>query len=742
MSTQFVQYPQNAGGSGTTGSQTGVPYFLGSLDAATKTPQGGTIGSNAFYQQSADATFPGLVSSANQTFSGTKTFLQTTSVAGIVSSGTVQGSLLLGTNLQVSASITAGDSIVCSNSMQASTGTFTGLTSGAPVKSGASGLLVNGSISLSNQVSGILPSSMVSGSASGVAYVVGALDGAASNNLGATIGSSTFYQQSATASVPGVVSSGNQTFAGVKTFNAPVLLSHGTVTVPSLAFGLETNSGLYYIGTNSYAFSVSGLQAMNFVTSTGNGFANVGMGGSASTSPLFPMSISRTQDGGFLTQALSNLSSVAGSGGRLQALVDNGVNSAEVIATSINTAAPDVYAGGRAVFRSAGNMTGINFLCGATDGTTKFYVGGNGTATEVSATVNSGGFYAKTVVGAPAHRVGSMTMTSSVGGASYGIAWPGAQGAASTVPTNDGSGNLSWAPTLTNPLTTSGDLIVSSGSGIATRFAALGSTGMSLTLNSSSSLGVTWGVPLLQYNFPDTSSAPANFGANDQAVIMMGWASSTLSSNLPDPQYNNGKRVVITNTNVSNSSSGSYSIKALGSATLIVDGKDLGIGGGYTYKTRSESTEWLAVASTNAWYCINRQTETAWQPYVPPNTQGLGSLTATSFVWRRDGPDLLIMGAGYSGTVTASEAQFSLPQNFTTDSGVLSSGDFLVGTFALAGTGVQYPTVIARGGKTFLTFASQNSGTGSLVPANGSTVIGNTTRFSINVRVPISIWSL
>lgn len=57
-----------------------------------------------------------------------------------------------------------------------------------------------------------------SGSQTGVAYVVGPLDGAPANAQGGFIGSFTFYQQSATVTFPGLVSSSAQQFRGVKSF--------------------------------------------------------------------------------------------------------------------------------------------------------------------------------------------------------------------------------------------------------------------------------------------------------------------------------------------------------------------------------------------------------------------------------------------------------------------------------------------------------------------------------------------
>ncbi len=106
MSTVYVQYPQGGGGGGSSGSQTGVPYIVGPLDGAAKNNLGGTIGSFTFYQQTATASAPGLVSSGNQTFAGIKTFSNgiVSSVTGLASlnlpltGGTLTGSVSMSAN--------------------------------------------------------------------------------------------------------------------------------------------------------------------------------------------------------------------------------------------------------------------------------------------------------------------------------------------------------------------------------------------------------------------------------------------------------------------------------------------------------------------------------------------------------------------------------------------------------------------------------------------------------------------
>ena len=58
---------------GPTGS-TGSVSSIGTIDSQTKSANGAALVSGVLYMQSADATYPGLVTTGSQTFAGNKTF--------------------------------------------------------------------------------------------------------------------------------------------------------------------------------------------------------------------------------------------------------------------------------------------------------------------------------------------------------------------------------------------------------------------------------------------------------------------------------------------------------------------------------------------------------------------------------------------------------------------------------------------------------------------------------------------
>ena len=88
--------------------------------------------------------------------------------------------------------------------------------------------------------------------------------------------------------------------------------------------------------------------------------------------------------------------------------------------------------------------------------------------------------------------VGSVTLTSSTGGQVYKTILPGTFGTSGQVLTTAGSGSSQtyWGPGLSSILTTSGDMVISSGSGNAFRL-PVGSGGKTLTV-STSSLVPSW----------------------------------------------------------------------------------------------------------------------------------------------------------------------------------------------------------------------------------------------------------
>ncbi len=362
--SQFIRYPSQTSGGGSSGSQTGVAYSV-QYSSTITSDQGATIGSFTFYTQPATATLPGLVSSNAQTFAGIKTF---------------------------------GSSPVLAS-----------VTASSPLRTGASGDISVGSISLTNEVSGLLPR---------------ANGGTGSDGSSLTVGSVTLTS-----------SSGGQAYA--------------------LALPGSVSSGTTYL-------SLNGLGQTSWVS--------ISSGGAAMTNGR--MALWSVNLAGFQTIAGANAITVGVASNNISGVAALSMDSAQTIAAG-TTAAPayglvDTQLG---IYRSALNVLsvtssgtqtlsvsnrGTTIIVGSltasylavsspvrTDATGAFTVGSI-TSNEVSGTFVQGNI--PTTL-----NIGSITFSQTAGGATYPLTWPSAQGGTNTVPSNNGSGALSWTSVLTNP---------------------------------------------------------------------------------------------------------------------------------------------------------------------------------------------------------------------------------------------------------------------------------------------------
>jgi hypothetical protein len=131
---------------------------------------------------------------------------------------------------------------------------------------------------------------------------------------------------------------------------------------------------------------------------------------------------------------------------------------------------------------------------------------------------------------------------------------------------------------------------------------------------------------------------------------------------------------------------------------------------------------------------------TEWQAYTPTFT-GFGTVSVSSFQYRRVGASLEIRGRLTAGTTAASEARISLPNSLTSVATIATlekagsvdrSSGFAAGYF--------YPTVLIQPSVSYLTFGAQGSGTAALVKRNASDVFLTGEAISLFASVPIATW--
>jgi hypothetical protein len=203
---------------------------IGALDGGIADANGANGPAATLYMQSASQTFPGLVNTSAQSFSGAKTFLAPPTLSGIASSILKTDSLG-----SVTASIAGTDYLVTVTTSNILPGAVTGPKLGVGsvdlAGSAVAGLLPNANIANpSTTVNGVTCTlgSSCSIAAGGSPTSIGTIDSQAKSANGLVTSSTVLFAQTADASFPGMVSTGTQTLAGNKTFNGTVNLN--TVT--------------------------------------------------------------------------------------------------------------------------------------------------------------------------------------------------------------------------------------------------------------------------------------------------------------------------------------------------------------------------------------------------------------------------------------------------------------------------------------------------------------------------------
>ncbi len=160
-----------------------------------------TIASTTLTMQPASGSFPGVVTILAQSFAGIKTFTDTTQ-----STTKDTGAIIAEGGLGVEKNITAGGTIAASNFSGSSSGTNTGDITLAAV-------------------------------------------GSSANANGATLTAQALNLEPASASFPGVVTTGAQTLAGAKTFSTAPILSSLTASTALVLDGSKNIASLAYAQT-------------------------------------------------------------------------------------------------------------------------------------------------------------------------------------------------------------------------------------------------------------------------------------------------------------------------------------------------------------------------------------------------------------------------------------------------------------------------------------------------------------
>lgn len=463
MSTIYVRYPQSGGGGGSSGSSTGVSYVVGPLDGAAANNQGGTIGSYTFYQQSATSSFPGLVSSANQTFSGAKSFSPGISVTGSISAtGVISGSNISGSNTS-DISLAAVGAVPNANGASIAAGQVLNLQAADGTNPGALTAVaqtVGGTKTFSSPpvLSGFTTGSLLfigSGSA------VMAQDNAnifwddTTNRLGVgtavpdsalTVAQSAFIAPPAATVVHIVGTVGSTSRMAMDAYNntpgnAPGFIlrrSRGNAGAPA---GIVTDDNIGFFGASGYGttgFALTTAGTLTFKSSqtwtdTNQGcYFHINVNANSTSSSVERFRVN--QNGIIQISAYAGTNGVltTGSGGVVSMGSVSLTNQVSGILPAANLPSGTIIGSVSLTNQVVGvlpvaNSSRLDQLVGSVSLTTQ--VVGILPQGNIPTTLN----------------IGSVTQTSSAGGLAYTVRWPGSIGSGSySALTNDGVGNLYW----------------------------------------------------------------------------------------------------------------------------------------------------------------------------------------------------------------------------------------------------------------------------------------------------------
>lgn len=271
---------------------------------------------------------------------------------------------------------------------------------------------------------------------------------------------------------------------------------------------------------------------------------------------------------------------------------------------------------------------------------------------------------------------------------------------------------------LPTTITTTGDIIYSSSGATAARL-GIGSTGQNLTVSS----GIpAWAYPA--YRSVTTTDGPT------LADHTLNCSGASFAITLPTAVGCAGKIFEIVHGGTSLSQI--YTLATTSAQTIG------GVASGaYVLYTNGES---LRIQSDGAnWIILDHRAVTDWASYTPTYT-GLGTVSASTAHWRRQGPDLLVRARVTLGTRTATEARIAFPADTPASTSAMATTE-VAGTMNSDGNfGGSYAILREASVAYFTVGYSTNASGGAITKVLGNAISANGAVWAYWATAPITGW--
>jgi hypothetical protein len=270
---------------------------------------------------------------------------------------------------------------------------------------------------------------------------------------------------------------------------------------------------------------------------------------------------------------------------------------------------------------------------------------------------------------------------------------------------------------LSNPMTTFGDIIYGGTAGVPTRLGQ-GTNGQFLVSGASAAAPkYQWGsvnsVSSANYTVTTTDGYDTiivSTGASDRTVTLPAAASST-GRTLKVIKSDSGAGFVILDGNASETINGQATRTLYGQyadTTVYCDG-----------------TTWFVVADN----------QPTWMAYTPTFT-GFGTPTSVEVYWRRVGANLEVQGRFTAGTVSGTNAGFSLPTGLTT----AAFTNTQISGFGVTSAAQAVVTMLAGGSNTTFAMGLQGNSDAGLTVRPGSSILSTSGSMAFQASVQITGW--